>query len=209
MSGASAILLVGYVAVAGVDWWAVASRNKNVEYVAKPGAMLVLIVLLFSLDVEPTGVVQWFVAALVLSLAGDVFLMLPRDLFVFGLGAFLAGHVAYIVGFARWGFEIDLVYPLAAVTVVGAPLGAHLLRAPRMPRPLRLPVAAYIVVISVMAASAVATGSPVTAAGAMSFMASDALIGWRRFVHESSWLAVTIIVLYHLGQLGIVLGLSV
>ena len=40
----------------------------------------------------------WFVAALVLSLAGDVFLMLPKDLFVFGLGAFLLGHLAYIVG---------------------------------------------------------------------------------------------------------------
>ena len=40
----------------------------------------------------------WFVAALVLSLVGDVFLMLPQDLFVFGLGSFLLGHIAYIVG---------------------------------------------------------------------------------------------------------------
>jgi hypothetical protein len=40
----------------------------------------------------------WFVVALALSLLGDVFLMLPVDLFVFGLGAFLLGHVAYTVG---------------------------------------------------------------------------------------------------------------
>ena len=40
----------------------------------------------------------WFVIALVFSLLGDIFLMLPSDKFVFGLGAFLLGHVAYTVG---------------------------------------------------------------------------------------------------------------
>ncbi len=34
----------------------------------------------------------------VLSLAGDVFLMLPEKWFVAGLGSFLLGHLAYIVG---------------------------------------------------------------------------------------------------------------
>ena len=40
----------------------------------------------------------WFVAALALSLVGDVLLMLPRERFVGGLVAFLLAHLAYIVG---------------------------------------------------------------------------------------------------------------
>jgi uncharacterized membrane protein YhhN len=56
--------------------------------------------------------------ALVLSLAGDVFLMLPRNLFVAGLGSFLLVHVAYIVAFnspASNGFS-----PILVVFVAGA-----------------------------------------------------------------------------------------
>src|SRR5512147_2406717 len=36
---------------------------------------------------------------LVFSLAGDVFLMLPRDRFLAGLASFLAAHLAYIAAF--------------------------------------------------------------------------------------------------------------
>ena len=38
---------------------------------------------------------------LLCSLAGDVLLMLPRDRFVAGLGAFLLAHVCYIGAFSR------------------------------------------------------------------------------------------------------------
>src|SRR5213080_3500470 len=37
---------------------------------------------------------------LVFSLAGDVFLMLPRARFVAGLTSFLAAHIAYLFAFA-------------------------------------------------------------------------------------------------------------
>ena len=59
---------------------------------------MLLIACALALDPDDPAVRAWFVAALVLSLAGDVFLMLPQDLFVFGLGSFLLGHIAYIVG---------------------------------------------------------------------------------------------------------------
>ena len=66
----------------------------------------------------------WFVAALVLSLAGDVFLMLPKDLFVFGLGSFLLGHIAYIVGMHVDGvdglrFLVGIVIVMALLAVIG------------------------------------------------------------------------------------------
>ena len=63
-------------------------------------------------------------AALVLSLAGDVFLMLPQDLFVFGLASFLLGHIAYIVGMHVDGvdgprFLVGIVIVMALLAVIG------------------------------------------------------------------------------------------
>src|SRR4051794_41583322 len=63
--------------------------------------MVCLIVVALALDPVAGADARrgWFVAALVFSLAGDVFLMLPRDLFVAGLSAFLVAHLCYIAGF--------------------------------------------------------------------------------------------------------------
>ena len=47
--------------------------------------------------VDPAGR-AWMVVGLVLSLAGDVFLLGSRRWFVPGLVSFLAAHVAYVVG---------------------------------------------------------------------------------------------------------------
>ena len=61
-------------------------------------------------------------AALALSLAGDVFLMLPSDQFVPGLASFLLGHIAYIVGLqsldtSATGLVIGLVVVLVAAMI--------------------------------------------------------------------------------------------
>ncbi|NIS79554.1 MAG: lysoplasmalogenase, partial [Anaerolineales bacterium] len=53
---------------------------------------------------------RWIVGGLVVSLVGDVLLMLPQDLFVPGLVAFLVAHLMYIAAFRVdriWG-RIDL-----------------------------------------------------------------------------------------------------
>ena len=68
---------------------------------AKPAVVAALVVAAAVIPVDRTDLVDrrwWFVAALVFCLAGDVLLMLPRDLFVPGLAAFLVGHVLFIVG---------------------------------------------------------------------------------------------------------------
>ena len=57
-------------------------------------------------------------AALVLCLAGDVFLMLPADRFVPGLASFLLAHLAFTVGFLLEPGDV------AAVLVVGVVLVA-------------------------------------------------------------------------------------
>jgi len=73
-----------------------------------------------------------------------------------------------------------------------------------------------VLVICAMVASAVGTAgrhewragsSALAIVGAGLFFVSDALIGWTRFVGDVRWGRVLIMATYHLGQIGLVLGL--
>ena len=129
---------------------------------------------------------QWaIVGGLLFSLAGDVFLMLPHDRFIAGLIAFLLAHVAYIVAFttgAPLGTTPWLLLPVAVVAAV-------ILRVlwPGLGR-LKLPVTVYVIVIVVMTWTAAAravvlpsTATTIAAAGAVLFLASDAILALNRF----------------------------
>ena len=204
-----------WLAAAGVfavgDWAAVAARNKRVEYLCKPAATVGLLVVALALDPEIPARRGWFVAALALSLAGDVFLMLPRDLFVPGLASFLLAHVAYVVGFQQDGGSAGALAVGAAIAaVIGVAVGARVLAAVRRGAHPEMvgPVAAYMVVISATVASAIATREPLAVAGALVFELSDSLIVRNRFVRPLRWAPVAIMVTYHLGQAGLVLSLT-
>ena len=203
---APAAFLLGMAAVFAVaDWVAVARGSKVLEYVAKPAATLLLVGVAIAIVPEHDARRAWFVLALVLSLAGDVFLMLPRNLFVAGLASFLLGHVAYIAGFG-----LGEAWPwILGVAVVAVAVGTPILRAllARGEKELVGPVVAYMAVISVMVACAIGTGDAVANAGAALFMLSDSLIAWNRFVRPLAWAPVTIMVTYHLAQAGLVLSL--
>lgn len=199
--------LAAFALTAATDHRAVATRTKPVEYVAKPLAMVWLALFVVAAEPSRPEAVGWWVAAIALSLAGDVFLMLPRDLFVFGLGSFLLAHLAYVGGFSSAGLAASVWIPALVLIPVAGVLLATMMRGPGMKPALKGPVTAYVGVIVVMVACAWASGSWWAAIGATLFMASDALIGWRRFVADRSWMAVTIIVTYHLGQLGLALYL--
>lgn len=122
---------------------------------------------------------------LVFSLAGDVFLMLPRDRFIVGLASFLLAHLAYIAAFGATG-------PTASDTQLLLPLGvvaAILLRLlwPGLGK-LRIPVVLYTATIVVMVWRAWARsrgipslGTALAASGAALFLVSDALLALNRF----------------------------
>jgi uncharacterized membrane protein YhhN len=129
---------------------------------------------------------QLFVmVGLACSLAGDVFLMLPRDRFLAGLASFLVAHLAYVAAFSSgvpFGTAPLLLLPLVAVSV-------PLLRLlwPGLGK-LRLPVLLYTATILAMVwrawarRSALPTpGTAVAAAGATLFMISDAILALNRF----------------------------
>ena len=209
MTGLAWLFLALSAAAALADWWAVARSNQRVEYIAKPTTLVGLILVAVTLEPEVDAMQAWFLAALVLSLLGDVFLMLPQDLFLPGLGSFLLAHVAYVAGFAAAGLDTDtllIVGPLVAAAVVL--YAGYLIRSMKGDqRVMRLPVALYSLIIGSMIASAVASGSAVATVGALLFVTSDGLIGYSRFVRVPSWAPVAIIVTYHLGQAGLVLSL--
>jgi uncharacterized membrane protein YhhN len=214
----TALTVVAFV-VAGVfasgDWIAKARRDLRLEYVCKPATMVALIAAALALDPAADAQTRrgWFVAALVLSLAGDVLLMLDdetRDLFVPGLAAFLLAHVCYLAGF--WtdgpsGFGVAV----AAVVVVAlvSPFATRILAALRDEPTLRIAVAAYMAVILTMVATAVATGNVLAGVGAALFAASDTMIAWNRFVRPFKGADVLIMVTYHLGQAGLVASLLI
>jgi len=197
--------------------WVACSRDpssaawQRIEYVCKPATLIALIVAAATLDPAAGADARqrWFVAALVFSLVGDVLLMLPSDQFVGGLSAFFAAHCCYVAGF--WSQGPALVPFLVAVVITAVVigiLGRRILSAVRLQdRALVGPVAAYIVVIGAMLATALAVGNPLAAAGAVLFVTSDSMIAWDRFVGKVPNASVLIMVTYHLGQAGLVASL--
>ena len=127
-----ALVLAGLLGAG--DWYSRWRDDARLEYVCKPGTLLALIATAVLLDPGYGGthhdtVRGWFVAALVLSLVGDVLLMLPREQFVGGLAAFLLAHVCYIGGFVVRGLDApDVALALVGTAVVLAPVAIRVLR---------------------------------------------------------------------------------
>ena len=145
-----------------------------------------------------------------LSLVGDVCLMLPGDLFVPGLVAFLLAHIGYIVAFAPGSGAKARALAFVLVAIVGAVNLIGLL--PRVAPDLKIPVVAYTVVLASMAAFALARAwTPVVTAtlprsarwgavGAVLFMASDSLLAWDRFGGGVPMSALLVLGTYYAAQ---------
>ena len=211
MTASVVLLLTLTVTVAVLDWIAVRVGNKGLEYVAKPGTMVLLIAAVLAMEPTDTTARWFFVVALGFSMLGDIFLMLPdrERFFVFGLGAFLVGHLAYIPGLVLLGFSpVAFLVGLVLVAIAMATVGRQVIKGVQANEPkLVVPVMVYMGVISVMVASAVATGKVAAIIGALLFYGSDTLIAWNGFVRPWWWANVAIMVTYHLGQIGLALAL--
>jgi len=189
----------------------VVDKVQKLEYLCKPLTVVLLIGVALVMEPDSTTMRTWFVAALVFSLAGDLFLMLKeRDLFVLGLASFLIAHVAYVLGFLVGG--VSILGLLGGLVVAGASVGlvgSRIVKAAQEREPqLMGPVMAYMGVISAMLAVAIGSGDTVAVMGAVLFYVSDALIGWTKFVRDVKWAPLAIIVTYHLAQIALVTSLA-
>jgi uncharacterized membrane protein YhhN len=210
MTAAAWVLLAVAAVFAVGDWFAVARQSKPLEYVCKPAATAALVATAAVLDPVHADTRAWFVAALILCLLGDVFLMLPGDHFVPGLASFLVGQLLFAVGFLLYpGSAVGYVVGVAIVTVVGGALlhrfvgalrhGGHGALVP--------PVVAYFLAISTMVVSAIGAGNADAVTGALLFFASDGLIAETRFVGPRPGVPVAIMVTYHLALAALVVSL--
>lgn len=215
MTGLTVALLVLAAPVALVNWVGTATDDRRLVWAAKPTTLVLLTLAALAIDAEDTTVQVLFVIGLLLSLAGDVFLMLPEDTdlplppFLLGLGAFLLGHIAYVVGMASdldsWAF---VVVGLLVVAAAGGVVAPRIVAGVRRTSPdLVVPVLAYMAVISTMVVFSFGRGVVLGIFGALLFYASDAILAWNRFVAPSRLLQVAVMVTYHLAQLGLVLSL--
>jgi uncharacterized membrane protein YhhN len=209
---ASVLLAVGG-AVAVLDWIAVGVGWKVAEYVLKPATMVVLIAAAVVLDPVDGPGRAWFVVALACSLLGDVFLMLPaaETWFVPGLGSFLLGHVAYLVGLVAMGINaLALAVGIVAVVVAVALVAPRVVAGARRADPrLGGPVGGYVLVISAMVACAIGSTVALAFTGAVLFYLSDLAIGWSRFVRDFRGSRLVIITTYHVAQVLLVASLVV
>src|SRR5690606_13140426 len=125
------------------------------HYLCKPLATLLIGALVLRAGrVQSARYRAAVLAGIAFSLAGDVFLMLPQDLFVPGLVAFLLAHLCFFAAFfpgARWTVRLVAIAAYAGVGVANmVPL------LPRVPSTLHVPVLAYVLVLVVMAGLAAA-----------------------------------------------------
>jgi uncharacterized membrane protein YhhN len=152
---------------------------------------------------------RWIATGIGFSLVGDVLLMLPGDLFVPGLAAFLLGHLCFIaafVGDSRFAGRpllllVSLGYGLINLWLLWGSIGA----------PLRLPVIVYVIVLTSMGGRAMvrarsfsmnadprAGGARLAAIGALTFMLSDSLLAWNRFHAAIPWATLWVLSTYYL-----------
>jgi uncharacterized membrane protein YhhN len=186
---------------------------RRIVYVAKP-LTTILVLVLAATAADPVGQrYQALVCAgLLFSLAGDVFLMLPRDRFVAGLASFLVAHGFYVAAFAPWPPALEAPGALLVLAI----FGVALLRAlwSKLGR-LRLPVAVYAAALLVMAWQAAerwmalgTTPALLAVIGAALFVVSDSVLAWQRFAGRVRYGEMIVLSTYFAAQWLIALSVA-
>jgi uncharacterized membrane protein YhhN len=172
-------------------------------WLAKPLASSLFVAIALAHGALETRYGVLVLAALVFSWLGDV-LLIPDDARVFraGIAAFALAHVAYVAAFAARGFDPARA-ALAAVPVALAVIAAARWLRPHVPADMRIPVNAYMAIISAMvvAAAGASRADPRILAGALLFYVSDLAVARERFVAPSPWNPLVGLPLYYGAQL--------
>jgi len=203
------VALLATLVAAMANWSTRVRPNQTLETISKPLTTILVIWVAVAAD-GPRGATVLAVIGLVLCLIGDVALLDVVDKFVVGLGAFLVGHIVFIAMFATLHLDRPL-WGLAAVVVLfphAAIIGRRIVAgATAQDQALKVPVVAYLFVITAMAVVAVMTGKWWAISGAALFVVSDTVLGWRAFVAEKKWMALIVMVTYHAALVGLALSL--
>ncbi len=179
--------------------------------VAKPIPVLLMAIYLLSMPGKKRF--QWLVIiGLALGMTGDILLEYSPATFLFGLIAFLLGHIFYIIAFTldcrRSGLGYAVFVYLYGVALYG------LLETGQL-GDMALPILLYILVITTMVWRAAVryhapgvndTSAKAGAIGAILFLASDSLLAIILFIYDIPYAGVLVIITYWLAQLSITLA---
>lgn len=207
---AAFVYLVTFSAVAHIvcDYRKVDHPEKAIwrfgTYLFKPLTMLLIIAMLMLANIGDAG--NWVLAALLFSLIGDVFLMLPKKPIAPALGSFLVAHVLFVIEFSeraplQWSWSLGLA---AAIIVVWASWVSRRLMS-NLGR-LLIPGLIYFSAISLMVFYAAnvflagVSGGGLLLAGALLFFSSDTALAFNRF--GKPWRSAQLVILstYFSGQ---------
>ncbi len=213
------IWLILAVFFAALEAVAVLRNLRRLEYVAKPTVMVCLLLWLYTSTGLQHGTF-WFGVGLLFSLAGDALLMTALNrLFLPGLIAFLFAHFSYITGFWR---EIITSSIWSLILLIPIAIGVswllrQIVAAMQKKRlnKLIIPVVVYGIVISIMLFAALSTiydprwkanAALFVSLGAFLFWISDLILAWNKFVSPINNGRLFNIMIYHLGQIGLIAG---
>ena len=181
-------------------------------YVFKPlTTILIIAVALLSAMGAWTPYAVLVLLAFGFALAGDVFLMLPKDRFLSGLVSFLVAHIFLAMAFLVKGVGFDwwlmVLAFLTGFTMFGA-LRPYLGR-------MRVPAFFYVGVISAMAwlgwegwLHLGGTGPALAAFGTVLFLVSDSTLAWNRFRGRFRSAELIILSTYYMSLFLIALSVS-
>ncbi|MFD0311715.1 lysoplasmalogenase [Streptomyces sp. NPDC127119] len=165
---------VSFALVGAVDLVSLAVGLDTGHAVAKP-----LLMPLLAACAHLCGGPRLLVGALLFGWGGDVLLLLDTEpAFLAGMASFAAGHVCYLLLFAKLGGSAAPGTRSARLTAAAyalALVATVTLLWPGLPAGLRVPVAGYSLLLTAMAYGATRLG-PLAAAGGALFMLSDTLI---------------------------------
>lgn len=181
-------------------------RKPIVFYISKPLTTTLILLPVLALLPESEGAYVALIAAgLAFALLGDTLLMLPKDRFVLGIASFAATHVLYTAAFIA-AAGVALINPYVIPLIIFAVLMIRFLW-PGVRKSLQIPILAYVVLITVMAAQAIgaaldsdSNGLALAAAGSLLFLASDSMLAANRFRVPFTAAQALVLSTYWLGQ---------
>ncbi|RJG07305.1 lysoplasmalogenase [Noviherbaspirillum cavernae] len=197
------IALCGLLAILGSG----AQEPRIVHYVFKPLATALIFLQVWRIaDPVNPRYRRAVLTGIALSLCGDVFLMLPKNVlasgFLLGLGSFLVAHLFFLRALTSDArlFGQPLVFP--GLLLVGGVNLAVLW--PGLAASLKAPVVIYMLCLVAMVAQAICRhltlrmhGSLLAAVGGILFLLSDTLLAYNKFYAPIPLSALWVLATYY------------
>lgn len=208
-----------YTVIAAIEIFSAVNEKTGWVYVFKPALLVALLLWsVLSPDLRSIRAKKIFLAGMIFACMGDVFLMLPGDYFILGLGSFLIMQWLYTYVFVQerdaslrpsfyWGTLVPILVLLAGVNYVVITAISD--------STLAFAVILYAVSISTMVLFAflrTRTGFEIShtkvACGAVLFLISDAVLAIDRFVAPIPQSTIWVMSTYAAAQYLIVVGMQ-